>query len=169
MTVAGPELRRARVGEIRPGERQREQHQRQRAQRQQQPLTQPAAARLLDRRTPQEPHRAERHDRLGLPPEQVNDDRHRRGGEADQEEWGEESQVHASSFTALLAAAANGQIGQERAIEGLAGVEQLVVDPDRAQLAPVRVDEAADAREVLVAHFRRRGNDLLVGLEIPKP
>ena len=90
--VAGVASACRRLGQVGPGEREREQQQRGHAQRQEQHFPQPPAAGLLDRRAPQEPHRAELDHRLGAAMKQMNRNWNGGGGDAEQKQRREKGQ-----------------------------------------------------------------------------
>ncbi len=81
---------RSKTGDVRPRKGPSQQHQRSHPQREQEELTQPTAARLLDRRLPQIAHRRELDNRLGPTVEQMNGDGHRGCHGADEKQRREE-------------------------------------------------------------------------------
>ena len=114
------------------------------AQREEQPLAQPAVRRMLDRRVLQQRDRGEPDAMCGAPLQQMQDDRHNRGRARPRET--------AATGTTSGGPRSRGQIREQRHLERLAGVEQLIVDAGGAKLAPIAIDQRANLLQIVLAH-----------------
>ena len=143
-----------------PGECRRKEQQRGDAGQEQQEIAQALAPRLFERRAAQQPDGGERHFRRDVAPQQVQRDRDGNGHRA-----GEEDRIQ-ERHGGLLPALACRQVGEQREVERLRGVELHVVDARAAQLAVVAQRQAGELAQVGRAHGAGVREELLGALDV---
>ena len=131
------------------------------AQQQQHDLPQPARGRALDRRLPQQRHGGELHPRFGSRLSRCSTTGIGRRQRRERESSGDRN-----AGTIRPSLRAGGQIRQQRHLERLLRVQQLIVDAGAAELAAVAIDELADRLAIVRADDAGHRHHLLGGLEI---